>query len=75
MPLAHAHSRHNAWNEEEVLDAIHANPVTSICWFTYEIGLSQNSVWCTLHDECLYPFHIQEQWLQPGDSNLPLQIY
>jgi hypothetical protein len=75
MPPAHiCHGKNNVWNEEEVLDAIHTNPLTSSCWVAYEIGLSQNAGWCTLHEEHLYSFHVWQQGLQPGDSNIPFQL-
>jgi hypothetical protein len=41
VPQAHSgHSRHNMQDEEEVLDAIHANPLTTTCLVTCERTLS-----------------------------------
>jgi hypothetical protein len=75
MPPAHVcHGRYSVWNEEEVLDAVHTNPLTSTCWVTYEVRLLQNAGWFTLHEERLYSFHAQQQGLQLGDNNLPIQF-
>jgi hypothetical protein len=60
---------------EEVLDAVHANPSTSTHPIAHETGLSLSIVWHTLHEEQLYPFHVQlAQGLQPGDNNLCVQF-
>jgi hypothetical protein len=43
-PLAHTnHDRYNVQNVHEVLDALHANPLTSTGQITYETGLSQSA--------------------------------
>lgn len=45
VPTACAnHGPHSMENEEEVLDAIHANPMASAHWVTYKTGLPQWSL-------------------------------
>jgi acyl-CoA hydrolase len=45
VPTACAnHGPHSMQNEEEVLDAVHANPQASTHWVTYETGLSHSAV-------------------------------
>jgi hypothetical protein len=53
-------SRCSLQNEEEVLDATHVSPSTcTLSRVAYERGISQIAVWCTLHEEQLYLFHVQ----------------
>jgi hypothetical protein len=60
-----AHTGHggcNVQNEEEMLDAVYANPLTRSQQVTYETGLPQNPqnvVLNTLHEEQINLFHVQ----------------
>lgn len=67
----HGYVRCNVQNEENVLDAVRANPLTSArC-----SGPPLSAVWHTLHAGQVYSFHVQlAQGLQPGDNNLRLQF-
>jgi hypothetical protein len=58
-PTNIGYGRHNVQNEEDLLDAVHANPQTGTCQVTYKTGLSQSAVWHTLHEEQLHPFRVQ----------------
>ena len=55
-------------SEEEVLEAVANNPRTSTRAIGNELGISHASVWRTLHEQLLYPYHIQKvQVLTPAD--------
>lgn len=61
------HTR-TARNEEEVLEAVATNPRTNTRAVAYEVGISQASVWRTVHEQLLHPYHIQRvQALTPAD--------
>lgn len=54
--------------EEEVLNAVADHPRTSVRAVAHDVGVSSSSVWRTLHEQLLYPYHIQRvQALCPGD--------
>lgn len=57
--------------EEQVLNAVCADPSTSTCWVVHEARLSHSAVWCTLYEEQFFSYCVHPvQGLQPGDSNL-----
>lgn len=45
--------------EENILHRIDENPKTSIRVISREIGISHCTVWRILHEQLLYPYHIQ----------------
>lgn len=54
--------------EERVVQALQRNPSTSIRVVSRETHIPQTIVWRIVHDEGLYPYHLQRvQALQPGD--------
>lgn len=46
-------------NQERVLTAVEENPSTSVRRISLEHGISKSSVWRILHNQQLYPYHIQ----------------
>lgn len=58
----------NLQREEQILNLIEENPTTSTRAIANQVGVSQKKVWTTLHENQLYPFHVQRvQALQPED--------
>lgn len=54
--------------EERVLDLVDENPDRSTRHLAAEVGMSHMAVWRVLHEQQLYPYHVQTvQALQPGD--------
>ncbi|GFR00619.1 uncharacterized protein TNCT_105221 [Trichonephila clavata] len=54
--------------EERVVHALQRNPSTSIRVVSRETHIPQTIVWRIVHDEGLYPYHLQRvRALQPGD--------
>lgn len=54
--------------EERILDIITRNPGTSTRRIAAAEGVSKCTVWNVLHDQMLYPYHVQRvQGLQPTD--------
>ena len=55
-------------NEEAVLRAFEENPRTSTNAVAAAVGIPQTQVWWVMHEQCLYPYHIQRvQGLVPRD--------
>lgn len=68
-------SKWQTQKEGEMLDAVHANPLSSNRRVAYETRCPQSTVWCTHAHEQLYSFHAQlVQELQPGNNNLSLHF-
>lgn len=64
-----------AINEENVLDAVAQNPRTSTNAIAVNLGLTQSTVWRTLHEQLLYPFHFQRvQTMNPNDYPARLEF-
>lgn len=54
--------------EQRILDAVEADPSTSVRRLSHEEGVSKTSVWRILKSQLLYPYHIQRvQGLSPRD--------
>lgn len=54
--------------EERILNAVEANPSTSVRRLSHEEGVSKTSVWRILKCQLLYPYHMQRvQGLSPRD--------
>lgn len=63
-------SARNHNNEEAIINAVELSPTTSTRRVSRHFNISQSSVWRTLHDAQLYPFHITRvQDLLPQDLN------
>lgn len=45
--------------EDRILNIIVENPETSVRRISTQVGVSSNLVWRTLHEQLLYPYHIQ----------------
>ena len=53
---------------ENILDMVQRSPRLSTRRMASRVGLSRMNVWRTLHEENLYPYHVQRvQHLEPGD--------
>ncbi|KAK3894717.1 hypothetical protein Pcinc_001528 [Petrolisthes cinctipes] len=46
--------------EENILEAVAQNPCTSTHAIAAELRLTQSTIWRTLHEQLLYPFHFQQ---------------
>lgn len=54
--------------EEAILNAVNANPQISTRRLALQEGVSASSVWRVLHEQLLYPYHMQRvQALKPQD--------
>lgn len=54
--------------EEEVLQRVEENPYTSVRAIAYAMGAAAPTVWRVLHDQQLYPYHLQKvQAMGPED--------
>ena len=61
--------------QENILDMVQPSPTTSKRRFSARIGVSRTRVWRTLHENGLYPFHLQPvQNLHPRDSAMRLEF-
>jgi hypothetical protein len=63
-------SARNHNNEQAIINAVQLSPTTSTRRVSLHLNISQSSVWRTLHETQLYPFHITRvQDLLPQDLN------
>lgn len=54
--------------EEDILEMVDNNPTTSTRRMASELGTDHMTVWRVLHEQLLYPFHVQKvQALNPND--------
>jgi hypothetical protein len=60
--------RYNLDAEPEILNLVEENPGSSIRRWAYRVGVSPYTVWRTLKEQGLHPYHIQlVQGLKPED--------
>lgn len=70
-----ANFRHNAGQEEQVIDAVLNEPGISTRRIASRLEVSHSFVWRTIHREVLHPYHKQNvQHLQPNDHE-PRLLY
>jgi len=79
LPSAHVSSerarKQNMEEQENILDKVQRSPTASTRRLSARIGVSRTRVWRTLHEDGLYPFHLQPvQNLHPGDSAMRLEF-
>lgn len=61
--------------EERIIERVEENPGTSTRKMALQEGIANSTIWETLHEELLYPFHVQKvQALYEGDSQLRVDM-
>ncbi|KAJ8954712.1 hypothetical protein NQ318_011405 [Aromia moschata] len=61
--------------EEQILEAVEDDPSLSTKRLAHQVRFSQFTVWRTLREQGLYPYHVQKvQALQPGDEFQRMQF-
>ena len=66
--------QHDVDVEENIINSIQRSPHASTRRISSRLGISQSRVWRTLHENQMYPFHLQRvQSLQQGDLAIRLE--
>lgn len=57
--------------ENDILEIVDADPSTSTRRIAADVGISSKTVWNVLHEQLLYPFHVQKVQALSDDDFLP----
>jgi hypothetical protein len=79
LPSVHTSSergrQQSVEEQENIIEMVHRSPTTSMRRIAARLGVPKTRVWKTLHEDSLYPFHLQHvQNLHRGDSAVRLQF-